>query len=420
MSMPSSRLDVATTQGSSPALSSSSMSVRCSRDIDAVVGLRDHGGAPAADAGLRHRLGGEGVQARDRLESASSAASSLSRAVKPLGQPPGVGEHDRRAVLPDQVQEPPLHRRPDRRPLRRPGGRADDLLVRRPRRRPLVQRRQVRHRHLDGHLDRLGGGGLHDLHRPGPGQERRHLVERPDGRRQPDPLGRRAASSASSRSSDSARCAPRLVPATACTSSRITVRTPRNDSRAAEVSSRNSDSGRGDQDVRRRAGEQPPLVCRGVAGTHPDRDLGWRRAGPLRRLPDARERRTQVALHVDRQGLERRHVEHPAAVSRIRRRAVRRQPVQRPQERRKRLARAGRRDHERVPPRLRRRPRPLLGGRGRREGAHGTSRGWRGRSRRVRSRNRLCVGAPTVCVRAGRSAPFRESAGVPTTNGRPS
>ena len=52
-----------------------------------------------------------------------------------------------------------------------------------------------------------------------------------------------ASSSASSRSSDSARCAPRLVPATACTSSMITVRTPRSDSRAAEVSSRNSDSG---------------------------------------------------------------------------------------------------------------------------------------------------------------------------------
>lgn len=47
----------------------------------------------------------------------------------------------------------------------------------------------------------------------------------------------------SRRSSDSARCAPRLVPATAWTSSRITVVTPRSDSRAAEVSSRNSDSG---------------------------------------------------------------------------------------------------------------------------------------------------------------------------------
>ncbi len=39
-------------------------------------------------------------------------------------------------------------------------------------------------------------------------------------------------SSASRRSSESARCAPRLVPATACTSSTITVSTPRSASRA--------------------------------------------------------------------------------------------------------------------------------------------------------------------------------------------
>jgi hypothetical protein len=50
-------------------------------------------------------------------------------------------------------------------------------------------------------------------------------------------------SRASSRSSVSARCAPRLVPATACTSSTMTVSTPRNDSRPWDVSSRNSDSG---------------------------------------------------------------------------------------------------------------------------------------------------------------------------------
>ncbi len=49
--------------------------------------------------------------------------------------------------------------------------------------------------------------------------------------------------SASSRSSDSARCAPRLFPATACTSSTMTVSTPRSVSLACEVSSRNSDSG---------------------------------------------------------------------------------------------------------------------------------------------------------------------------------
>ena len=50
-------------------------------------------------------------------------------------------------------------------------------------------------------------------------------------------------SNSSSRSSESARCAPRLVAATACTSSTITVSTPASDSRAAEVSMRNSDSG---------------------------------------------------------------------------------------------------------------------------------------------------------------------------------
>ena len=50
-------------------------------------------------------------------------------------------------------------------------------------------------------------------------------------------------SSSSRRSRLSARCAPRLVAATECTSSMMTVSTPRSDSRAAEVSSRNNDSG---------------------------------------------------------------------------------------------------------------------------------------------------------------------------------
>ena len=50
-------------------------------------------------------------------------------------------------------------------------------------------------------------------------------------------------SRASRRSRVTARWAPRLVPATACTSSRITVSTPARDSLAREVSIRNSDSG---------------------------------------------------------------------------------------------------------------------------------------------------------------------------------
>ena len=50
-------------------------------------------------------------------------------------------------------------------------------------------------------------------------------------------------SSASRRSSDSARWVPRLVAATAWISSTMTVRTAARDSRAADVSIRNSDSG---------------------------------------------------------------------------------------------------------------------------------------------------------------------------------
>ena len=53
----------------------------------------------------------------------------------------------------------------------------------------------------------------------------------------------RPSRSASSRSSDTARCAPRLPAAMACTSSTITVCTPARVSRAAEVSIKNSDSG---------------------------------------------------------------------------------------------------------------------------------------------------------------------------------
>lgn len=53
----------------------------------------------------------------------------------------------------------------------------------------------------------------------------------------------RPSRSASRRSSDSARCAPRLPPAMAWISSTITVCTPASVSRAAEVSIRNSDSG---------------------------------------------------------------------------------------------------------------------------------------------------------------------------------
>ena len=122
-----------------------------------------------------------------------------------------------------------------------------------------------------------------------------------------------AASSSSSRSSDSARCAPRLVPATAWTSSRMTVSTPRSESRAWEVSIRKSDSGVVIRmsggvvaSLRRSAGEvspeRTPTVTSGTG--MPSRSDG---------LPDADQGSPQVALDVDGESLERRDVENAAA-----------------------------------------------------------------------------------------------------------
>ncbi len=74
-------------------------------------------------------------------------------------------------------------------------------------------------------------------------------------------------SSSSSRSRDSARCAPRLVPATACTSSRITVSTPASASRVADVSIRNSDSGV----VIRMSGGRVARARRSAGGVSPER-----------------------------------------------------------------------------------------------------------------------------------------------------
>ena len=77
--------------------------------------------------------------------------------------------------------------------------------------------------------------------------------------------------SASSRSSDSARCAPRLLPATACTSSTMTVSTPRSVSLACEVSSRNSDSGV----VMRMSGGLVTSFLRSSAAVSPVRIATW-------------------------------------------------------------------------------------------------------------------------------------------------
>ena len=83
------------------------------------------------------------------------------------------------------------------------------------------------------------------------------------------------------------------MPATACTSSRITVSTPASASRAAEVSIRNSDSGVVIRMSGGRVVERPPLGGRGVAGADADPDLRLGQPQAHRLLADARSAGTR-------------------------------------------------------------------------------------------------------------------------------
>ena len=125
--------------------------------------------------------------------------------------------------------------------------------------------------------------------------------------------------------------------------------------------------GRRDEDVGGGAREGAALVGGGVAGAHRDGDVGLGQAEPGGGVPDADERAAQVALDVDGERLHRRDVEHPAALLALLGDGLGGEPVERPEERRQRLARAGRRDDEGVVAAADRLPGALLGCRGRAE-----------------------------------------------------
>ena len=136
----------------------------------------------------------------------------------------------------------------------------------------------------------------------------------------------------SRRSTESARWAPRLVPATACTSSRISVRTPVKVSRA-RGQHQEQRLGRRDQQVGRPAQHRRPLLLRRVSRAHRDVHV---------RL-EAGERPAQVALDVVVERLQRGDVDEPRALA-----GLLEQPVEPVEERRKRLARTCRRLDQRV------------------------------------------------------------------------
>ena len=288
MSMPSSSDDVATTAGSRPALSSSSTMSRCSRDTEpwcALATTISPAGCPEPDWAISCA---GGLLADCRAMPARSLASSLSRAVSRSASRREFANTivDRCASIRSSTRSSTCGQievrgcAPAAAPVRSPVG--------------CAERGHVLDRHHDRRSNVLSTGGATTVTGRPPAEEGGDLVDRPDGRRQPDALGRLRRAGRRAARGDSARCAPRLVAQTACTSSTITVSTPRSASRAAEVSSRNSDSG---VVIRMSAGcraKRAALVGRGVAGSHGDRDVRHA-AGPSRaaacRMPASGARR---------------------------------------------------------------------------------------------------------------------------------
>ena len=225
----------------------------------------------------------------------------------------------------------------------------------------------------------LDAGGATTVTGWAPAEIAGHPLRGSDGRGQPDPLegsgtlpvgrcgaglgrparrrGRRVAPD------DRARWAPRLVPASACTSSTITVSHVPEHVPGRRGEHQEQRLRRGDQDVRRAADDLATVPGRGVARAHADADGRRGLAQPQGGLGDAGEGGPQVALDVDRQRLERGDVEHPTALL-GRRMRIPDQRVEGGQEGRQGLAGPGRRDDQRVLPRRDGLPRPGLSGRG--------------------------------------------------------
>ena len=136
-----------------------------------------------------------------------------------------------------------------------------------------------------------------------------------------------------SRSREIARWAPRLVPATAWTSSTMTVSIPRSISRALRGEQQDRATPGRDQDVRWLAQHLAAFALLRVPGADPDR----------KRRAEACERSAQVALDVVVQRLQRGHVEQPEPFA-----GAGVEPVDAGEECSQRLARAGRGLHENV------------------------------------------------------------------------
>ena len=345
MSMPSSRLDVATRPLSRPDLSSSSIWSRRSRDSEpwwAFTSSSCTGGVPSASAGAVLALPVQLVEAGGQ----------------PLGQAAGVDEDQRGAVLLHQLEQPRVHGRPDRAPDRAGRGRA---------RRGLVDHGAElghvvdRDDHLD--LERLAHAGVDDRDRPRPTLAAVGGRSVPPRNRAISSSGRCVADRPMRCGDGAAACAHPVVEplegdgqvaAPLGGGQRVDLVDDHGLDAAQRLAGRRGEHqverlGRGDEDVGRVADEPAPLVGGGVAGAHADGRLrvGLRRAA----------RRPGGCPAAGCAGSSRRRPPAPAAATRraSRVRCVRSvgggpadERVDPPQEGGQRLARAGGRQDQRV------------------------------------------------------------------------
>ncbi len=314
-----------------------------------VVGAGQQPVGAAGRAGLGHHLGGH--SRFGRLVAGAGGGDLVEPGGEPLGQPPGVGEHDRRPVLLDQVDDVLLDVGPDRRRGGRIGGRrlARHRCACRVRRPGAAQLAHVLDRDDHRQVELLVTGRLHHPGRRRAAEEARDLVGRPHRGRQPDPLGGTGEQRVEPLERQGEVGAPlgagdrvHLVDDHRVHAAQR-LAGPRGEHQEQRL-------GGGDQHVGWLGGQPAALVGRGVSGAGADPDLGRRQPQPPGGVLHARQGGPQVALDVDRERLQRRDVEHPAALLRLRGRGGvgTGELVEAPQERRQRLARPGRRHHQRV------------------------------------------------------------------------
>ena len=294
---------------------------------------------------------------------------------QPLGQATGIHEHQRRVMLADELEQHGRDRRPDR---------VAHLRV--TRRRTFQQTgvdglAQLTHV-LDGHhhleVEGLAHAGIDDGDGPGvplagvevtgaTAQESGDLVEGTLGRRQADALRRPLGEPLQPLQREREMGAP-LGAGHGVDLVDHHVLDRLQDLSRVRGQHEIQRLGRGDEDVGRVACDVAAVAGGRVAGARRRAQRRHLPPGPLGLQGDAGERRPQVAIDVVGQRLQRRDVEDAAPLL-LGRRVVGEQAIDDPKEGGQRLARAGRREDQRVPALADGLPTLLLGGRRLRERA---------------------------------------------------